>query len=762
MLAVHAQLAIDEGEIRVNRGLARHGTDLTARIDYFRQGDSERYQAHDVRGRLGPLSVAIPTASVVGRRDERGGVSHEGTLSFAASGELASLAEIPLSLGSVGRIEPTGGTVFAEGTYSQTVSLGGGRAAARVGSPEILGNVRVRDVEIALPDLGTALRVPEAEASLKTPALVWSAAEAEIDGQRVAISGAISGPEYLWKDSELRLHALSDVAVAEVLWRISEANTSIPWVEPPSGTVRVEALFEGPLVEQTRWSQSFHLVPRDLLLALGDEATTQRIEVDGGEVTVRPEVIDIAELGVTLNGLPLSVSGDLTPSGGELRVRSQSDLRLAKEAMPRVFSQVILAGPAEGDILISAEWPPDPAAEGGPDLAAMTRLETLHRIAGHLRDRLEGWDQLVEPLPFDIDAVFRLRDCEVTPLMAPADITHASGEITWDGRTFRVANALAQFTDNTSRAVVSGEFTPLNPQHMTFELDAPEADLTPWIRPWIRRDRAHLSPAERLQMAITHGHAERQFRLEGRITADAVQWRDLEGGRGNAFISHEFNRPERVSRLRVEQVVLTGYEGRVTGHFLHTGTELGNTHEIHVNAEGVDLAPFLTDMRGGNPTQVEGRLTGRVFLRRIPGQSWRDVSGEGVIEVTESSLLRSTLFHELGRLTNVQEFSDISFTTIAADLSVGHQRVDVTDLVMDTTWTDIEGHGRVGFDRSIDFDVQMTTLRSMFKGIPLISWLGSVLDSTINSVFLGVHVGGTLDEPEVRVVQPLVESLLPG
>jgi hypothetical protein len=136
------------------------------------------------------------------------------------------------------------------------------------------------------------------------------------------------------------------------------------------------------------------------------------------------------------------------------------------------------------------------------------------------------------------------------------------------------------------------------------------------------------------------------------------------------------------------------------------------------------------------------------------------MTGEGEITVTESSLLRSTLFHELGRLTGIREFNNISFSTITAQLDIGDGGVEVDDLVMDTTWTNIEGTGWVGFDRSINFDVQMAVLRGMFRDIPVVSWIANLVNSAINNVFLSVRVEGSLDEPNVRVVQPLVDTIV--
>ena len=74
----------------------------------------------------------------------------------------------------------------------------------------------------------------------------------------------------------------------------------------------------------------------------------------------------------------------------------------------------------------------------------------------------------------------------------------------------------------------------------------------------------------------------------------------------------------------------------------------------------------------------------------------------------------------------------------------------------------ITGHGAVGFDHAISFNVRMSLLRQMFHAVPVLGWLAGVVDSAINTVLVTVTVEGTVSDPRVRVSQPILDTLIPG
>jgi hypothetical protein len=131
------------------------------------------------------------------------------------------------------------------------------------------------------------------------------------------------------------------------------------------------------------------------------------------------------------------------------------------------------------------------------------------------------------------------------------------------------------------------------------------------------------------------------------------------------------------------------------------------------------------------------------------------------VEVAESTVLQPTLFRQLSDLTHIPAFANITFATISAGLMLGEGQIDVSDLLMSTVWVNISANGVIGFDRSLDFDADIQMVRRFVQDIPvirtLVRWGGDIL----NDILLTVRIEGTIDEPIVRLSQPLVDVILP-
>jgi hypothetical protein len=754
-ITIDGAIEVASAEVLVGRAHPQRGEDFSATIAVRREARRETFELRGLSGRIGDVNVAVPRATVERVPEPGSPWRTELAMEFEVSGEVAEAAKsFPIARS---RITLTDGDFSAEGSLRQVFSVG--VTGLLASPPEVRGSAVIRNVAFDLNESGTHVQMPEGTVLLEGRTLWWDETEAMVGGQTVTVSGRASVERGMWMSPRFALEASAPLDLETMFHETPALESSLPLASPPTGTVDMVVTLDGALQDMDGWNRRVRLHPRGVTLALPSSPEPVLVSLATGEIAVTPERISLSDIGIDLRGVPLRLSGGLTLARGDVVLESETEGSLLADAFPSALNQVAMAGSIEMHVELGLDWSTLPLPATPENLTQMT---TLAALGAGLSQRLREWDVNRERPPLEIRAVFDVEDYTFTPIIFPDEVTHAYARITWDGEVFRTENARAQVGVNPDCLVRFGEFRPINPQSIAFDVHAPVADLTAWAQPWTRSDRRDMTPRERRTLAYSEGYPGRVTATEGRITTDEVRWKNLVGGRGTAVIAHEFNRPERLTRLRIEPITIQGFGGRGSGHLHITGTELGNSIEIYSAAENLEIEPIITGLREGNPTQVEGRLTGNVLLNIAPNQSWQEMTGAGAIEVTESSMFQSTLFHQLGRMTGVQEFDNVSFSSITADLEIGGGGVTSRNVEMDTTWVNIEGEGRVGFDRSIDFDMHMSMLRRAFGGVPVIGWLGQMVDSAINSVLLSVRVGGTLDEPQVRLVQPLVDAVIPG
>jgi AsmA-like protein len=761
---ITGQLNFGGGEIRILEGpLEGEGSGFATAIHFLREGGEQVFWTEGVHGRLGDAEVAIRQASV--RTSLTGDGEHRRDMEVAviASGELTDLVG-PLPPGMEAMIAETPrGRLRLEGEITHTIWPDRPPGETGLESlPAFAGRLRLSGGELVLAAGDERVQVPHLLAEFDNASVRWSEAEAHWGGSNIAVSGHIGGDTVFWHDPRLEVHGDAEVDVAEAYQALGEAVATVPLSELPHGTLLVCMGAEGPLFDVSSWQTSTSLIPRSVGATISSGEHRYRVRLVGGEVEVDPAAIELRGLVAKVNGLPLEINGLLTPDQGHAVVSARCDGAQAAESFHRFLSQAILGGPISAEIALGMRWAPDreleAAQRGGWD---MTRGATLARISRALQGQFGAHMRGESPPGFDLGGRFQFMDCKVTPLVLPEDLTHVRGLMTWDGREFQADWLDMQAGVNRDVTLASARYCPTNPVHIQLDLIAPELDLTPWVRAWRRRDWISLTTAQARALSLSRGRPDRIVTVEGSIDANRILWRALEGAASRAIFRNQFDRAAHVTDLRIDAAPLNGYGGRISGHFRNTRTDLGLAQEVQARVEDVDAETFLADLTQSETTLAEGTLDGEITLRVAPDAGWDEVTGEGWVEVQESTVLQPTLFRQLSDLTHIPAFANITFATVSAGLTLGENRIDVTDLLMSTVWVSISGDGVIGFDRSLDFDADIQMVRRFVQDIPvirtLVRWGGDIL----NDILLTVRIEGTIDEPAVRLSQPLVDVILP-
>lgn len=759
-LETRGRIDLTDGDVLFSAPSLPSGGEFEGSINFYRDAQSEEYHIQDVSGNLGSVALSVASAEITRQMAVSEEMSYLTTADVWASGEVTDwLAMLPVAL-ETGPLTEISGSLTAEGRVQQTLWPNRSLRDGMVTNPVLDGTLTIENAIVQGITGEGVLAVPRAVAQVTSPRLSWTDQAFTWNGRNLRTSGSVSSDEAFWRDGALNCTATTNIDLADVEMSTLALPDSVQIVTQPSGHVGVGIRVSGPIDAPDQLNRSYLISLDSVEVTAANRGDLYRAVIESGDVDVTPQRIHFSHLPIDLNDLPIDLSGVVTAIGCTAEATIVADGQVWKDALPRALDNLLLGGPISGEFTFAATAPIDRALDAAATNWDLTQPEAIRDLSQRLGERVAAWQRGEAQRPFEIHGLIQVNDGMVTPVNSPADITHVYGMADWDGQVFRCENATAQAGSIENVTLRSGVFDMGNPVQITLDLHAPDADLTDWIKPWIRRDWLDLTPEERHELSLSHGRPDRVIHTRATIETDATWWHNLQGGPSRAILEQEFDRAARTNILRVEPIRLEGYSGRIDGIYRLTITDLGQTHETHLNVTELDLEPFLTDLRGGNPTQVQGRLTGVADLLVQPGNTWMDLTGLGRISVAQSSLMRSTLFRELGRLTGVNAFDDISFSAITADLEIGDHQVNVSNLFMDTTWTDITGEGTVGFDRTIGFNVRFETMPSVFQGIPVVGWLSGLVDTAINKVLLSVRVGGTLDEPQVRIVQPIVQPIV--
>jgi hypothetical protein len=209
----------------------------------------------------------------------------------------------------------------------------------------------------------------------------------------------------------------------------------------------------------------------------------------------------------------------------------------------------------------------------------------------------------------------------------------------------------------------------------------------------------------------------------------------------------------------IPEIHLSLYDGAVDGE-ANMNLNSGNfPYWITADIQGLKLGKLKLDTPAKDK-DIEGTLQAQVKLNGFSNDISK-LSGAGQILITEGKLWQLNLFQGLGSLLFAKDdFSHIVFNEGSCGFIVQDKYIFTDSLKLKSNITDLSGTAKIGFDNSIDADINVEVLDDM---APL---NGTIKDITTaiagqGGVFGVIKISGTLKEPKYKF-KPAVSNIIKG
>lgn len=144
------------------------------------------------------------------------------------------------------------------------------------------------------------------------------------------------------------------------------------------------------------------------------------------------------------------------------------------------------------------------------------------------------------------------------------------------------------------------------------------------------------------------------------------------------------------------------------------------------------------------------------------------LSGAGKISIENGKLWELNLFKGIGKLIFTKDFTNIVFTRGACEFFVKDKFIFSDNLQLESELTNLKGGGKIGFDSSIDANINVEISNEFVPGSGTIKDLTTALMGEVPR-FAVIKIRGTLAKPEyvfdiavVDVLKGLTGSILEG
>lgn len=175
----------------------------------------------------------------------------------------------------------------------------------------------------------------------------------------------------------------------------------------------------------------------------------------------------------------------------------------------------------------------------------------------------------------------------------------------------------------------------------------------------------------------------------------------------------------------------------------------------------VDLALLQKDLPY-KEKEIGGRLSLEAQFASNKIDSAKDWKGQGAAAITEGKIWGIQLFESLGEFLSLSDYTRIVFTKGWGRFSIKEASVYFDETTLASPQMNLKGHGRIGFDRSIDAMIfptanpDMVSVSDDFRGI-----LEGYIMGKVGPAF---KINGTLDDPQftttfVSPLEPVTDIL---
>jgi len=319
-----------------------------------------------------------------------------------------------------------------------------------------------------------------------------------------------------------------------------------------------------------------------------------------------------------------------------------------------------------------------------------------------------------------------------------------------ENKSFNILKLDAAYLN--SRAWISGYQPQGMPGSFQGKIQFDLKDLNVYLNPPSPGlQKANLSGSINASFSLTGSFADlNNGILEAKVLSDGISFYGLKTG-SLAFDYSQADGIASISSLRAQ-----AYGGTLSG-MLKTGLKPGGApFALQLLANEVDIGQLKKD----TPLKEEdiaGILSGQLDLNGVLGEL-ASFNGKGKLEIVKGKLWQLDLFRGLGSLLFVRDFSNIIFSEGTCSFTVADKNISTEDLVMKSSIANINGKARIGFDSTVDADLNVEILD---KNVPLTGSFKDIATAIIGGAerFGVIHITGTLKEPRHRF-QPAVKEII--
>lgn len=208
-------------------------------------------------------------------------------------------------------------------------------------------------------------------------------------------------------------------------------------------------------------------------------------------------------------------------------------------------------------------------------------------------------------------------------------------------------------------------------------------------------------------------------------------------------------------RLSLSDLQGRAYHGTASGNLTANFGVGGPGFEMKLRLDQADVAALLADF-GNDSGWISGKLMVTTGLQGSLLQP-KLATGNGELEVTETSLAKLQLLNDLASLLNLPELPGTKFDSVKGTFKISDQKVTFFNLEALSPDLQITAAGSVGFDKQLDFDVFVALSGRMTASIPpeIARQLATREDGFRSITF---HLSGTMEEPRTNLAEKLTKA----
>lgn len=579
--------------------------------------------------------------------------------------------------------------------------------------------------------------------------IAWSDGSARFEnfggealGGRVMLNGTLSGNPGPWSkpSADMRVQIETSLANAMTQARRRGFDTRPLGFTDWRGDAVLKLSVAGPLLDWRKLDASGRIDIRDFETSFTVKRVNGPVRIPRLAIALDGQQLRLEPLTGRYGDLDLTAEGAFRPWGGVINASVDGELAEMKRRVPPglEFFSVGGAGRIEHHqkLLTRPGFPP-PA-----------RWADLIDYYLKLRETSGGIRQVKNDWRWDFDGSLNLRDAELTHWRMPTPLAGITGLAYYnDGRLWSAGPLPVRPGVNSRdvRSTIEVTWTDgAREGTLNFGVSGEHFSLDEWLKPWGRGKRPPNRPDRGPPPDLPFDpNLKPFFSIRGTFKTRSGDYNGVECRNIDGILSID-NFRGRPNMLRYYLSQASVYDGKAD----LSGTLYSRRLNAVFETRDVQLRPLIEALtKQQKPGGVfSGSVTGRIEIKkdfRLP----RELNGQGEVHLKGSRLVSNAILHSLGGLLKLPLLEDISFSSIHGPITIENRRISSSALVFDNPIINLKASGSVGFDRTLDMQIQAQVFQ-IASNVPLVGIAVDVINQLVGKV-IRVQVKGTTEDPQI-------------